>query len=182
MLSGMQPFTICSQKMGGNADENMRISDKKRFIPCSAAEWERGVVMIREVSIYALKPRDLLTVADPVGPDNDAHLVQIARQSACLIAAWQADLITWEAFLAQYRLEQQQQFAFTARSASDRHTEKLTQVGRSIDYLRQLEECYGVITVCCWEQDERCHRFALVQLVEELPVPEHRLVRWGGNE
>jgi len=181
--------------MGGNADENMRISDKKRFIPCSAAEWERGVVMIREVSIYALKKMS--------AEEQSAYGVRIltmrhwprgirwrditfwmpnAGPSEELLAAWQADLITWEAFLAQYRLEQQQQFAFTARSASDRHTEKLTQVGRSIDYLRQLEECYGVITVCCWEQDERCHRFALVQLVEELPVPEHRLVRWGGNE
>lgn len=50
-----------------------------------------GFGMLSVVNLFAYRsssPRDLLTATDPVGPENDAYLLQSAMQSTCIIAAW----------------------------------------------------------------------------------------------
>jgi len=179
--SGMQPDVICSQTMGGCEYEQSCLLEKEWFFKCSAEERKRGAVMIREASIYALKklPEEeqrsygirVLTMRRwprGVGQKDIDLWMPSAGPSEELLAAVQACIISWDVFLAQYRQEQQHQFAYVVRSYGDGYTEKLTSTGRSIDYLRRLEQQQGVITVCCWERDVLCHRFTLVQLIEEL--------------
>ncbi len=50
-----------------------------------------GFGMLSVVNLFAYRspsPRELLTVADPVGPENNAYILQAAAQSTCLVAAW----------------------------------------------------------------------------------------------
>jgi hypothetical protein len=54
-----------------------------------AQSWGFGTLSVVNVFAYrSSSPRDLLTVADPVGPENDAYLANAAARSTCLIAAW----------------------------------------------------------------------------------------------
>ncbi len=137
--------------------------------------------MIREASITALKKlsaeertsqgrRILVMRRWPRGlswKDIDFWLPS-AGPSPELLTAWQAGVITWEEFLTQYRYEQQQQFAYIALSRKEDTTEKLVAKGRSIDYLRFVEQQRGIVTISCWEQNDRCHRYMLKELVEEV--------------
>lgn len=64
-----------------------------------ARAWDCGSLTV--VNLYAWRatdPRQLWTVEDPVGPDNDSHLVEAAqaagRTGAPLVAAWGANAKT----------------------------------------------------------------------------------------
>ena len=41
-------------------------------------------------ALRATDPRELTRVADPVGPDNNEHLVGMAVSAECIVAAWGA--------------------------------------------------------------------------------------------
>ncbi len=78
-------FVMCNPSTADGSSDDPTIRRCMDF----AQSWGFGSLAVGNLFAYrSPSPRDLLTVADPVGPDNDAHLVQIARQSACLIAAW----------------------------------------------------------------------------------------------
>lgn len=52
-----------------------------------------GFSALTVVNLYAYRatdPRDLFTAPDPVGPDNDAHVIRAAATSARIVAAWGA--------------------------------------------------------------------------------------------
>lgn len=54
-----------------------------------AKAWGMGGITV--VNIFALRSRDpkaLYTHPDPVGPDNDRHLVTEAERAAVVVAAW----------------------------------------------------------------------------------------------
>lgn len=54
-----------------------------------AKEWGYGSVVVTNLFAYrATDPRELLNVADPVGTENRAHLVAIARGAAKVVCAW----------------------------------------------------------------------------------------------
>lgn len=40
----------------------------------------------------ATKPADLWNADDPIGPDNDEHLVRLAREATRVVAAWGGDI------------------------------------------------------------------------------------------
>jgi hypothetical protein len=51
----------------------------------------RGFTRVELVNLYGLispYPRDLLAVADPVGPDNDAMVAQLAAEADEIVCAW----------------------------------------------------------------------------------------------
>lgn len=51
--------------------------------------WGYGHLVV--VNLFAYRtpyPQDLLEVADPVGPENDRHLLACARQADCVLLAW----------------------------------------------------------------------------------------------
>jgi hypothetical protein len=54
-----------------------------------AKRW--GYAELRMVNLFAFRstdPSGLLDHADPVGPDNDAHLLAAARSAALVVASW----------------------------------------------------------------------------------------------
>jgi hypothetical protein len=62
-----------------------------RRITAYSRAWGYGALSVVNLYAYrATKPRDLRTAPDPVGPDNDAHIIRAAAQHARIIAAWGA--------------------------------------------------------------------------------------------
>lgn len=56
-----------------------------------AADWGfRTLVMANAYAWRSTDPRGLWTAADPVGPENDAHLEAIARDVELVVCAWGA--------------------------------------------------------------------------------------------
>ena len=39
--------------------------------------------------------------------------------------------------------------------------------------VKQLEHIHGKVTLLCWERHERCHRFILKEMLDQLPTSEH---------
>jgi hypothetical protein len=54
-----------------------------------ATRWGYGsFVAVNLFAFRATKPKDMLKAKDPVGPDNDAHLMTMALRSAYVVACW----------------------------------------------------------------------------------------------
>ena len=73
------------------ADANVDDNTIRRCIRF-AQEWGYGALLVG--NLFALRsphPRDLLSAADPVGPDNDQALREMAESVALIVAAWGAD-------------------------------------------------------------------------------------------
>lgn len=51
----------------------------------------RAFKMLNLFAYRSSDPRVLKTVADPVGPDNDRHLLEVCRQAALVVCCWGAD-------------------------------------------------------------------------------------------
>lgn len=49
-----------------------------------------GLVVANLYAYRATKPADLWQAADPVGPDNDEHLLQVAAEAGQIVCAWGA--------------------------------------------------------------------------------------------
>lgn len=79
-------FFICLNPSTADAEDD----DKTvRRIIGFARDWGFGGVLIG--NLFALRSRDpsaLYKSADPVGPDNDMYLRQMAEQSELIVAAW----------------------------------------------------------------------------------------------
>lgn len=62
-----------------------------RRITAFARAWNYGALIVGNLYAYrATDPADLWKTPDPVGPDNNQHLVRIVKQSNRIIAAWGA--------------------------------------------------------------------------------------------
>lgn len=79
-----------------------------------------------------------------------------------LLATWRACFLYWEAFVVQYRTEQQQQIAYLIKTHGDEGTATHVVKGRSINNLHMLVQ-QETVTVSCRKQDACCHRFLLMQ-------------------
>lgn len=54
-----------------------------------ARQWGFGSLHVVNLFAYrATNPRDLLAAPDPVGPDNDAHLLEATRAATLTVAGW----------------------------------------------------------------------------------------------
>lgn len=54
-----------------------------------ARRWGYGTLIVTNIFAYrSTDPRGLLTTPDPVGPDNDAAIVDVAGRADRVIAAW----------------------------------------------------------------------------------------------
>lgn len=49
-----------------------------------------GFIVVNLFALRATDPRELVHHADPVGPDNDAHLSKVAAEAGLLVCAWGA--------------------------------------------------------------------------------------------
>jgi hypothetical protein len=72
------------------ADANQDDPTIRRCIGFARSWGYGGLVVANLYAWRATKPADLWKAADPVGPDNDAHLARVAAGCALLVAAWGA--------------------------------------------------------------------------------------------
>lgn len=62
-----------------------------RRITAFAKAWGYGALIVGNLYAYrATNPADLWKTADPVGPDNNQHLIRIVKHCDRVIAAWGA--------------------------------------------------------------------------------------------
>jgi uncharacterized protein YeaO (DUF488 family) len=90
--------------------------------------------------------------------------IKRAAPSQSLLSAWRSGSITWETFTTRYREEQQSQQT-TDIVQGKRGTPKSVPVS-PVAYLARIAQ-HMPVTVLCWERDEHCHRFTLVELVKQ---------------
>lgn len=50
-----------------------------------------GLYMTNLFAFRATDPKKMKVAADPVGPENDAHLLALAKDAAVIVAAWGAN-------------------------------------------------------------------------------------------
>ena len=54
-----------------------------------AKAWGYGKLNVRNIFAYrSTDPRELLKVVDPIGPDNDKHILEAVLESKLIVAAW----------------------------------------------------------------------------------------------
>lgn len=54
-----------------------------------AKAWGYGALCMTNLFAFrATKPTDMLAAVDPIGPENDKHLVELARGAGVVVAAW----------------------------------------------------------------------------------------------
>jgi len=79
MFIGLNPST---------ADETIDDPTVRRCIGYAQDWGYAGLCMMNLFAFRATLPKDMKTVEDPVGPDNDRALVEIAEYAKVIIAAW----------------------------------------------------------------------------------------------
>lgn len=79
MFIGLNPST---------ADETEDDPTIRRCMNFARAWGYTGLVMTNLFAWRATDPNDMKATADPVGPDNDQHLVQLAQGAGVIVAAW----------------------------------------------------------------------------------------------
>lgn len=82
MFVGLNPST---------ADETSDDPTIRRCIAFSKAWGYAGLCMTNLFAYRATKPADMKAAADPVGPENDAHLLRLASEAGVIVAAWGAN-------------------------------------------------------------------------------------------
>lgn len=136
--------------------------------------------MIREASVYTLKklspaeqqPYGLRVLTMRRWPrgvrrsDIDLWMAS-AGPSLELLSALHLRSLSWDDFLARYRAEQLGQRSCRVVTYEGGKRAEQGYPCRSIDHLRRLEQQHGVITVLCWENGPTCHRYTLVELLQE---------------
>ena len=79
MFIGLNPST---------ADETKDDPTIRRCIGF-ARSWGYGqLIMGNLFALRSTKPAGLLSAADPVGPQNDSHLIWLGNQASMIVAAW----------------------------------------------------------------------------------------------
>lgn len=82
MFVGLNPST---------ADETRDDPTIRRCMAFAKAWGYGGLCMTNLFSFRATDPKDMKAAADPVGPENDAHLLALAEGAGVIIAAWGAN-------------------------------------------------------------------------------------------
>ena len=83
---GFSVLFICLNP--STADETLDDPTIRRCISF-AREWGGGRLHMANLFAFrATDPRDMKNASDPIGPENDKHLLALAHDSALTIAAW----------------------------------------------------------------------------------------------
>jgi hypothetical protein len=83
MFMGLNPST---------ADETLNDRTINREIAFARAWGFAGLAKWNAFGFRATKPRDMKAAHDPVGPDNDKYLVEMAAGAGIIVAAWGNDI------------------------------------------------------------------------------------------
>jgi hypothetical protein len=79
MFIGLNPST---------ADEVNDDPTIRRCMAFAKAWGYSALCMTNLFAFRATKPADMFAATDPIGPDNDKHLVDVARGAGVVVAAW----------------------------------------------------------------------------------------------
>jgi hypothetical protein len=79
MFIGLNPST---------ADEVRNDPTVRRCIEYSKAWGYAGLCMTNLFAYRATDPEVMKKTSDPIGPDNDQHLIECARRARVVVAAW----------------------------------------------------------------------------------------------
>ena len=79
MFVGLNPST---------ADEIKDDPTIRRCVAFAKAWGYAGLCMANLFAFRATNPRDMMVAADPVGPENDAHLGMLGQRAGVIVAAW----------------------------------------------------------------------------------------------
>ena len=79
MFIGLNPST---------ADETNDDPTIRRCISFAKSWGYDGLCMTNLFAFRATNPEDMLAAADPIGTENDRHLVELAGKASLVIAAW----------------------------------------------------------------------------------------------
>ena len=82
MFVGLNPST---------ADETKDDPTIRRCIAFAKAWGYSGLCMTNLFAFRATDPKDMKATADPVGPENDTHLLALAERACVIVAAWGAN-------------------------------------------------------------------------------------------
>ena len=77
--------------IGLNSSTADEVLDDSTIWRCTAfaKAWGYGTLcMTNLLAFRATKPTDMLAAVDPIGPENDKHLVELARGAGVVVAAW----------------------------------------------------------------------------------------------
>ncbi|WP_276968362.1 DUF1643 domain-containing protein, partial [Metallibacterium scheffleri] len=72
------------------ADETQDDPTIRRCVGFAKAWGYQALCMVNLFAFRATRPDDMLAAADPVGPDNDAHLRALSGEAGVIVAAWGA--------------------------------------------------------------------------------------------
>lgn len=79
MFIGLNPST---------ADETQDDPTIRRCIAFAKAWGYAALCMTNLFAFRATDPKDMMAATDPVGEDNDAHLLAMAEKAGVIVAAW----------------------------------------------------------------------------------------------
>lgn len=79
MFVGLNPST---------ADEKLDDPTIRRCVAFAKAWGYAGLCMTNLFAFRATQPADMMAAADPVGPDNDKHLLALSSEAGVIVAAW----------------------------------------------------------------------------------------------
>ena len=120
-----------------------------------------GIIVVNAFGFAATDPKKLRTAKDPVGPENDEHILQAIAESARLIVGWGAEL---DAFPARnralitmlYRTEIEQKGIYclgTTRDYQPRHPLYLSRDTPLVRY--DLDRAARQIGIKYWDERRR---------------------------
>ncbi len=70
------------------ADEQIEDNTVTRCMGFAGSWGYGGLVMLNIFAYRSTDPKGLLIIEDPVGPENDMHLVKSARKADLIVCAW----------------------------------------------------------------------------------------------
>lgn len=73
------------------ADERHDDPTIRRCYQFAADNGYGALAVVNLFAFRATKPKDLVLASDPIGPQNDMHIIQAVRDSSVVIAAWGAE-------------------------------------------------------------------------------------------
>lgn len=86
-----KPYVAIIGLNPSTADEVQNDPTINRCISFARSWGYGGVCMINLFAFRATAPADMMSAHDPVGPDNDKWLVEIAKEAGGVVAAWGND-------------------------------------------------------------------------------------------
>lgn len=85
---GTLPRLAVCMLNGSTADESTNDRTIGRVLGFAAREGFAGIDVVNAFGLAATDSSELFSHADPVGPDNDAHLEEFAREHPSILVGW----------------------------------------------------------------------------------------------